>query len=223
MGVNRAGFGIIDDDAARAAASQEVIRRALRYECEYMMGLVDQETVQRAQLLMNELGVDVTDRPVVNPARDAAERSRAEGRGNEGIFCGAALQLQDGTIITGKNSPLMHAAASAVLNAIKHCAEIPERLHLIAPNILESIGSMKKHILNRTSVSLDLEEALIAMSTSTPFNNAAQLAVERLKELRGCEMHTTHIPTPGDEAGLRTLGINLTSDPQFSSQSLFVR
>lgn len=222
MGVNRAGFAVVNDEAARDAACQEVIRRYLRYACEYMMGLVDKETVQRAELIMKELGMSVEDRPVVVPARGAAEEAHRKNKGHDGVFCGAALELPGGAIMTGKNSPLMHAASSVVLNAIKTLAEIPDKLHLISPNIIESIGKLKKDIGDGSGVSLDLEEALIALSASTTANSAAQLAVEQLKRLRGCEMHLTHIPTPGDEAGLRMLGLNLTSDPHFSSDSLFV-
>ncbi len=222
MGVNRAGFGIVDEEGVREAARQEVIRRALRYRCEYAMGLVDRETVERVELIMNELGVQAEDRPVVCPAREAARQAEAAGKGHEGVYCGTALQLADGTIITGKNSPVMHAATSAVLNAIKHMAEIPDRMHLISPNIIEAVGAMKKDIKAGKNVSLDLEEALIAVGASTPFNSAAKMAVEQLRNLRGCEMHSTHIPTPGDEAGLRNLGINLTSDPVFSTESLYV-
>jgi uncharacterized protein (UPF0371 family) len=223
MGVNRAGFAIVDDAAARQAAGHEVIRRYLRYSCEYMMGLVDKETVQRAELIMKELGARVEDRPVVAPARAAADEARQNTtKGHNGIYCGAAIELSDGTVVTGKNSPLMHSAAAAVLNAIKHLAELPDKLHLISPNILQSISDLKMDIHSGQSVSLDLEEALIALSTSTTANSAAYLAAKKLKNLRGCEMHMTHIPTPGDEAGLRTLGLNLTSDPQFSSASLFM-
>jgi len=223
MGVNRAGFGIVDDARAREAARQEIIRRALRYGCEYMMGLVDKETVLRAELLMKELNARPEDRPVVLPAREAAQHARTNGnKGHDGVYCGAAIQLADGRIITGKNSPLMHSAASAVLNALKRLAEIPDRIHLIAPNIIEAIGKMKTGILRGDSVSLDLQETLVAVGASTPFNSAAELALEQIPALRGCEMHTTHIPTPGDEAGLRRLGLNLTADPVFATDSLFI-
>ena len=124
--------------------------------------------------------------------------------------------------MTGSNSPLMHAATSAVLNAIKHLAGIPDQIHLIAPGIVEAVGDLKRDMRDGRGVSLDLEEALVAVAASVPLNSAAKLAIEQLKRLRGCDMHITHIPTPGDEAGLRTLGVNLTSDPQFSSDSLYV-
>jgi uncharacterized protein (UPF0371 family) len=222
MGVNRAGYAITNDEVVRAAATQEVIRRYFRYQCEYIMGFADKDTVQRVELLMKELNVGAEDRPVVKPAKEAAKAAETKKKGNEGVFCGAAIELKDGTIIKGENSPLMHAASSLVLNSIKKMAEIPKKIHLLPPNIIESISRMKSSILNTNHLSLDLEETLIALSISATTNTAAQLALEKLKELEGCEMHITHIPTPGDEAGLRRLGVNLTSAPNFSSKNLFV-
>lgn len=222
MGVNRAGFGIIDDKAAREAAKQEIIRRFFRYTCEYVIGFSDKETIERAKVIMEGIGAKPAERSVVNPARKAAEEARRKKKGNDGIFCGAAIELKDGTIVTGKNSPLMHAASSLILNAIKTLAEIPDKIHLLSPNIMESIGDLKKNISGARTVSLDLDEALIALSISAAGNPTAKLALEKLKELQRCEVHTTHIPTPGDEAGLRRLGVNLTSDPDFSTSSLFV-
>jgi uncharacterized protein (UPF0371 family) len=222
MGVNRAGFGIIDNEAVQAAAKQEVIRRYFRYACEYALGFTDKETVQRAELLLNELSVTPEDRVVVNPARTAAIDAERLEKGSEDIFCGAALEFSDGTIITGKNSPLMHASSALVLNAIKHLAHLPDTIHLLPPNIIASLSHFKKEILRGKMLSLDLEETLIALSISATSNPAAQIAVEKLKELRGCEVHLTHMPTPGDEAGLRKLGVNLTSDPDFSTKRLFI-
>ncbi len=104
------------------------------------MGFADKETVQRAELLMKELGVKPEDRPVVAAARQAAEEARLTGKGNDGIFCGAAIELDGGAIVTGKNSPLMHAASSLVLNAVKRLAEVPDRIHLLSPAIVDSVG-----------------------------------------------------------------------------------
>jgi uncharacterized protein (UPF0371 family) len=222
MGVNRAGFGIVDDEIVSRAARQEVIRRYFRYACEYAMGFVDREAEQRAELLMSELKLKPEDRKVVEPARRAAEEARRKGKGNEDIFCGSAIELHDGSIVTGENSPLMHAASSLILNTIKTLAEIPDKIPLLPDSIIESIGSLKKNVLNKKSVSLDLEETLIALSISANNNPAAHMAMEKLKELRGCEIHMTHIPTPGDEAGLRRLGVNLTSDSNFSTKNLFI-
>ncbi|MBP7864703.1 MAG: DUF1846 domain-containing protein [Acidobacteria bacterium] len=222
MGVNRAGFGIVDDEAVQAAARQEIIRRHFRYACEYMLGLVDHETARRAELLMRDAGLRPEDRPVVGPARQAAEAAEEGGKGHDGIYCGAAMELPDGAVVTGKNSALMHAASSLVLNAAKALAGIPDKIDLISPAILASISTLKTQTARR-HVSLDLNEALIALAISSATNPTAQLAVEKLKALRGCEAHLTHIPTPGDEAGLRDLGINLTTEPQFSSRRLFVR
>ncbi|MBW1703096.1 MAG: DUF1846 domain-containing protein [Deltaproteobacteria bacterium] len=222
MGVNRAGFAITDDDAAREAAKQEVIRRYFRYRCEYVMGFTDKETVQRVELFIKDFGLEPEYRSVVEPARKAAIEARERDKGNEGIFCGAAVELKDGTIVTGNNSPLFHAASSLVLHAIKYLAEIPAKIKLLPPNITGSVRNLKTEILKEKTLSLDLVEALIALSISATTNPAAQLAIEKLGELDGCEVHMTHIPTPGDEAGLRRLGVNLTSDPNFSTNNLFI-
>jgi len=222
MGVNKAGFSIIDDEVVRKAAIQEVIRRYFRYACEYAMGLVDKETVQRIELLMEDLNVKIDDRKVVMPARKAALDTQKKGKGNKGIFCGAAIELKDGTIITGGNSLLMHAASSLILNATKHLANIPKDIDLLPLSIIESLNRFKKDILKGKMASLDLGETLIVLSISAATNPAAQITVEKLKELNGCEVHMTHIPTPGDAAGLRKLGVNLTSDPDFYTSDLFM-
>ncbi|NMC05096.1 MAG: DUF1846 domain-containing protein [Candidatus Lokiarchaeota archaeon] len=223
MGVNRAGFAITDDLACQAAAKQELIRRYFRYSCEYAIGAAAQKTVERAELLMKELNLGPADRLVVGPARRAAEDAKHKGKGDGDVYCGAAIELDDGqgTIVTGKNSPLMHASSAVVLNAIKRLAGIPDKIDLISKNVLESIGHLKKDVFLVKNVSLDLGEALIALGISATTNPTAQFAMEKLKDLKGCEMHMTHMPTPGDEAGLRRLGLNVTSDPNFASKHLF--
>jgi len=222
MGVNRASLGIVNDEIVKKAAMQEVIRRYFRYSCEYAMGFVDKDTVQRTELLVKELNLKPEDRRVVEPARQAAKEAYLKEKGNKGIFCGAAIELPDGSIVMGKNSPLLHAASSLVLNAIKKLAGIPDKIPLLSTNIIESIGNLKREILQSKTVSLDLEEALISLSISAATNPTAQLAISKLKELRDCEVHVTHIPTPGDEAGLKRLGVNLTSEPNFSTKNLFI-
>jgi uncharacterized protein (UPF0371 family) len=221
MGVNRAGFAIVDDAVCREAARQEIIRRCFRYRCEYALGSVERVTVERSELLVEEIGAGMEDRKTVTPAREAADRARERGKGHEGVCCGAALELPDGSIVTGSNSPLMHASSSLVLNAIKVLAGLPDVMHLLAPSVIASITGMKSGVLRRKTVSLNLEETLIALSVSAAGNPAAQMAMEKLADLRNCDVHLTHIPTPGDEAGLRRLGVNITSDPAFPSRDLF--
>ncbi len=222
MSVNRAGFGIIDDNVVREAAKQEVIRRFFRYSCEYVMGVINRDVVEKVELLMERLDVNIEDRCVVKPARKAAQEARKKEKGKGDIFCGAALELKDGIIIKGKNSPLMHASSSLILNSIKKLSDIPDKIHLLSPNIIASISNFKKNISGIKTISLDLEETLIALSISAATNPAAQVAIDKLKELKDCEMHMTHIPSSGDEAGLRKLGINLTTDPNFSTKDLFL-
>jgi uncharacterized protein (UPF0371 family) len=223
MGVNRAGFAIVDDEAVSEASIQEIIRRYFRYRCEYALGLTEQPTVDRVKLLMDELEVSEEDRNIVAPAREAArEAEENPEKGNNGVYCGAALELADGTIVTGKNSALMHASSSCILNAVKKLAGLPDGLLLISPEVLEAVSKLKSDIHNSRRLSLDLEEMMIALSVSTLSNPTVKMAIEKLRDLRGCEMHITHIPTPGDEAGLRKLGINLTCDADFSSKNLFI-
>jgi uncharacterized protein (UPF0371 family) len=223
MGVNRAGFGICNDDAVREASRQEIIRRYFRYACEYMLGFVDKGTVQRAELIMKEMGLKPEDRDVVQHARDAACNAETTDKGHDGFYCGAAIVLHDDTVIDGKNSPLMHAASSLVLNTLKHLARIPDEIHLLSPDVVESIVRLKKDIMGKSSVSMDVEETLIALSISATTNPTAKIAMDKLIELKGCEVHCSHIPSPGDESGLRKLGLNVTSEPQFASNTLFIR
>lgn len=226
MGVNRIKSGIVDDDVVRAAARQEVIRRWFRHACELATGKIEQPVLDRIQAIMDELELKPEDRPVVVPARAAAEAAahapEEGGKGNQGVFVGAALELPDGRIVTGKNSPFLHASAAAVLNAAKSLAKLPDSLHLLPPIVTSSIAGMKREVLGRKSVSLDLDETLIALSVSAAMNPASQAAVDVLKSLAGCELHLTHLPASGDEAGIRKLGLNATSDPQFAGNGLFV-
>jgi uncharacterized protein (UPF0371 family) len=221
MGVNRAGFGIVDDAACRAATRHEIIRGYFSYACDYAMGLVERDSVIRMELIMRNLGLSATDRRVVAPAQEAARHAQACGKGSNGFFCGAAIEVKDGRIVTGKNSPLMHAASSLVPNAVKRLAHVPERIHLLPTNVTRSLSHFKTSVLQGKVTSLDLEETLIALSISALMNLAAEAAIERLKELNGCDVHLTHIPSPGDAAGLRKLGVNPTSEPEFASKYLF--
>ena len=233
MGVNRAGFAILDDEACREAARQEVVRRYLRSASEYMMGMADRASLDKADLLCKELGIGPEYRPVVPAARQAAEDARAAAesrvqgagapaRGEESAFCGAALQLPAGEIVTGKNSRLLHAATAAVLNGVKRLAGVPDSIPLLSPLVIESIERLKGEILRGRNPSLDVDEALIALSIGATLTPMVQACLDQLHKLRGCQMHLSHVPTPGDEAGLRKLGIELTSDPVYASKRLFM-
>jgi uncharacterized protein (UPF0371 family) len=219
MGVNRASSGIIDDPIIAEASHQEIIRRYFRCAVEYAMGMTEKDNLDWARLIMEKVQAKEEDRRVVQPARKAASEAKESGKGSEGMYCGAAIELNDGSIITGKNSPLMHSASSLILNATKHLAGLPDNMHLLPANMIEQVTFLKKEVLTGKMISLDVEETLIMMGISAISNPAAQLAVEKLSELRNCEVHLSHIPTPGDEAGLRKLHVNLTSDPEFPSKS----
>lgn len=222
MGVNRISAGIINDRIIAEASYQEVIRRYFKSATEYAMGLTDKDTLDQSIKIMDKIGAKAEDRKVVLPAREAAFEAEKLGKGYAGIFCGTAIELHDGTIITGKNSPLLHASSSLILNATKYLAGLPDNMCLLPESIIDSVTHLKKDILNYKKVSLDVEETLIALAISALSNPAAKMALESLIGLRGCEVHSTHIPTPGDEAGFRKLKVNLTCDPEFSSKRLFL-
>ncbi|MFO7936368.1 MAG: DUF1846 domain-containing protein [Kiritimatiellia bacterium] len=222
MGVNRAGFAIVDDDVVRRASLREIARRVYSYRCEYAQGLVDKSTVECAEKIVNRLGLDPdTVHTVVKPARQAFEKA-LEKASDEIIVCAAAIELPGGTVVTGKSSQLMHASSCLILNAVKRLADIPQELDLLEPAVIESISDMKQTILKGCKQpTLDLEEMLIALSVSAATSSLARLGVAKLAQLRGCDVHLTHIPTPGDRAGMRQLGIQLTSDPKFAGRNLF--
>ena len=218
MGVNRAGFGITDDHIVRRAAEQEIIRRYFRYSCEYVMGLTDKETVQKVLLLMDDYGLTPESRLVVEPARRNISEVEQENASDRAAA--AALMLEDGTIVTGKSSELMNASAAVVLNAIKILAGIDNDIHLLSPATIESIRRLKKSI-NTFPLRLDLEEVLVALSVNAAVFKPASDGMAKLTELRCSEAHLTHIPSPGDESGLRSLGIYVTCDPLFGSRRLY--
>ena len=222
MGVNRVGFAITDDAVVRRAATQEVIRRYFKELCNHAQGLAEKAVPDRVKLLMDELGVNELDRSVVAPARQAAQDAEKSGKGNDNVFCGAALELHDGTIVIGRNSPLLHAASSCIINAIKHLAGLPDDLRLLSPQVIDSLSRLKHDVFKNKQISLGLTETLTALSVSSPSNPAADLALRKLGELKGCEMHLSHMPGGSDEAGLRRLGVNMTSEPVFANRNLFM-
>ncbi len=222
MGVNRAGFAITDNAVVEEAAKQEMIRRYFRYSLEQAMGVEKKETVDRLKLLMDEAGVDIKDRKVIGPARDAVMKAK-NGEVAPEISCGAAVELDSGVIVTGRNSLLMSAASAAIVNAIKTLADIPDKIHLLSKDIIGKVLQFKRDALKSKSGSLNLEEVLICLSISAITNPTVELALEKLKDLENCEMHLTHIPTPGDEEGLRSLRLNTTIEPNFSTRELFVK
>ena len=149
MGVNRASAGIVDDTVISEASHQEIIRRYFRCAVEFAMGLVDRDTLERAGVIMEKVNASVKDRKVVIPSRQAAKDARTGGKGNEGIYCGAAIELKDGTIITGKNSPLMHSASSLILNATKHLACLPDDMHLLPKkgSVFSQVGEFSSPLI----------------------------------------------------------------------------
>lgn len=221
MGVNRVGFGIYDDEAIKEASRQEIIRRYFKTGVEYKKGLADLETFNRSKLIMEELSLKPTHRKVVEPARAYAEKLKDQCEENSAICPVVAIELQSGDIITGKTSAIMDAAAAAVLNAVKTMANIADEIHLLSPAILDPIVNLKRDNLGYKNPVLNCEEVLMALAISAAFNPMAQVALEKLGELKSCEAHSTVIMSSGDDQAFRSLGIEVTSEPEFASENLF--
>lgn len=213
MGVNRVAFGIIDDAIVQEASKQEIIRRYFHAGCEYKKGYINYETFQRADLIMRNLNLKEEDRKCVPAAREKARQS--------GTLSAVALELPDGTLITGKKSDLMDATSAAILNAIKYLANFDDSLLLLPPVILEPILELKEKTLHNKNIPLDCEEILIALSISAATSTMAAAALSKLQDLNGVQAHCTHILGRRDEQTLKKLGIDITCDQIFPTENLY--
>ncbi|MDD5824126.1 MAG: DUF1846 domain-containing protein [Firmicutes bacterium] len=220
MGVNRAGFAIVDDEACRAAAIQEIIRRYLIAECSFKKGKIDESILERTKLLMEEVGATRYDRVVVKPAEDYAEQKRQEDPERFDNVVVSAIELPDGSIVTGRSSHTMDASAAMVLNAIKKLAGIQDDALIISPTILEALANTKSGVFHDKSA-LNLEEIIMALTLTKMTNPLAELALRELSNLKGCIAHCTAILSEKDEQSLKALGIDITSNPEFSSSNLY--
>ena len=201
MGVNMVGFGIVDDEAVKEAACQEIIRRYIIAQCDYKKGKIESSVMDRA-------------------AREYAEQKKECNERYANVVA-VALELHDGTVITGRSSRRMVAAAAAVLNAIKHLCGMADSLHLISPNILKSIQDLKTEVLMADKTSLNCEEILTALTISAATNPSAEAVLNKLPQLRGCKAHCTAILSDKDETTLKALGIDVTSDPEYITNNLY--
>ena len=223
MGVNQVRFCIIDDEICREAANQEIIRRYFHAASSFKRGLVSEEVSQRAKLLMDEMQLVEEDRAVVGPAR--AYAAVLSKRDSEKYQDGrkphvTAIELLSGNIVTGKGSEQMTTISACLLNAIKEMAGIADYIHLLSPVILKPVRYLKEDNLGQKQHSLSALEILITLSISAATNPMAAEAFSCLNDLRGCQAHCTVIPTRADEDICNQLGIELTYDPVFASNTL---
>ena len=229
MGVNMIGYCIEDNEIVEEAAQQEIIRRLYKARCSCKQGTGDEEEVKRIEFLMSSLSLSAHDRRVVDRANDKADALRAEAAREENQrdrgynLSAVALELPDGTILTGKSSPLMNDTAAVVLNSIKYLAGISDEILLISPNVLEPIIRLKKEILGSRYPVLKLEEVLQALSFSATMNPTAELAIRQLKKLKGCDAHCSNIITQDDASCFVKLGINYTCEPEYPTTDRYFR
>ena len=208
MGVNMLGNCIIDNDAAREASCQEIVRRYYTALCEQKQGKGGEESVRKLDLLMRKVGVQPDIRRVVQPALDRAADTGMPA---------AAMELPDGTIVTGRTSDLLGACSALLMNALKKLAGLPDEIHLIAPVVLDPIQHLKVDHLGNRNPRLHTDETLIALSICAATNPLAELAMQQLSKLRGCDVHSTVILSSVDESTFKRLGVNLTCEPKYNA------
>lgn len=212
MGVNMVGNCIFDDEVVCAAAEQEIIRRYYSALCSRRQGNADKELVLKLELLMKQAGLTSANRPVIAKALAKAEETSDPA---------AAIEMPDGTIITGKTSELLGASSAAILNALKYLAGLDDEIHLISPTVIEPIQKLKVGHLGNINPRLHIDEVLLALSICAATDTLAQAALDQLHNLKGCEAHTTVILASTDEKMFKKLGMNLTCEPAYQSKKLY--
>ena len=212
MGVNMAGFCIFDDEACREASNQEIIRRYYQAINHLAKEEGNSEEVYKLNLLMKQAKIKPEDRKVVTPCLERAQALNAPA---------AAIELEDGTIVTGKTSSLLGASAAVLLNAIKVLGEIPHDTHLIAPSAIEPIQTLKTTYLGSKNPRLHTDEVLIALSMSAATDPVAKKALGQLPKLQGCQVHTSVMLSNVDIKTFKKLGMNLTSEPVYEHKKLY--
>ena len=214
MGVNMVGNCITDDAVCQEAAKQEIIRRLYNARCQDRQGHGNENELNKLKILMRRMNLSDDDRPVI-----AAARKRAEDTGSPA----AAIQLEDGRIITGKTSSLLGPAAAMLLNAVKELAGIRDEIMLLPPAVIEPVQELKCKYLGNHNPRLHTDEVLIALSVSAATNPVAALALQQLPKLKSLEAHTTVILSGVDINVFRRLGINVTNDPVYQTHKLYHR
>ena len=212
MGVNMAGHCIVDDTVTIKASKQEIIRRYYTALCEQRENMTSSTAVTKLDLLMKQIGISSADRPVIAAANEKAEQTNAPA---------AALQLPDGSIVTGKTSSLLGASAALLLNALKKLAGIDKSEDLISPSIIEPVQHLKVDHLGNNNPRLHTDEILIALAISAVTSKNAALALEQLNRLEGCEAHSSVILAQVDSRTFKKLGVNVTCEPKYQVKKLY--
>ena len=212
MGVNMVGNCIIDDDVVKKAANQEIIRRYYTALCQQRQGNIGEEQAIKIKLLMKQAGITPEDRPVVKAALVKAELTKEPA---------AAIELPDGTVVTGKTSSLLGASSAMLLNALKVLGNIDDKVELISPNIIEPIQDLKVNHLGNHNPRLHTDEILIALSICAATDPLAETAMQQIEKLKGCEVHSSVILAQVDTNTFRKLGVNLTCEPVYQSKKLY--
>ena len=212
MGVNMAGFAIVDDQVCQAASRMEILRRYYAGMADRTRGRCDDEVVRKLEIVMQQAGVTPEICPAVAACLQKAEETGAPA---------GAMVLPDGSVVTGKTSSLLGASAALLLNALKAMAGIDHKLKLIPASVIEPISRLKTGNLGHRNPRLHSDEVLIALAISGLTNPLAAMVQEQLSSLRGCDAHFSVIISEEDEKLYKRLGINVTCQPRYEVKKLY--
>lgn len=212
MGVNMAGYCIFDDEAVSKASTMETIRRYFKCLCDNKQGLIPDETVHKFDILLRNASIDPMSRKVIPAVRELASKTDVAVIG---------IELEDGTIVTGKESPLLTASSAMILNSLKVLSGIDDGVFLISPDVLNPVKSLKVHYLGKEDAALHANEMLVALAISAKTDSSAEKALSKLPMLSGCEVHSSFILSPTDAELLKNLNMNVTCEPKYQKDNLY--
>ena len=212
MGVNMAGYCIVDDDVCREASKQEIIRRWYEAAVQERQGLANGGETHKIELIMNSLDLSSNDRPVVSAALEKEQLTGGPAM---------AMELPNGAMITGKTSDLLGAASACLINALKNLAGVDKSVILMDPGIIQPIQKMKVEHLGNHNPRLHLDELLIALSICALTSEDAEKTIKALDQLKGSQAHSTVILSSDDINVLKKLGVDITFEPRYQVKKLY--
>lgn len=208
MGVNMAGYCIVDDQIVQKASKQEIIRRYYSALLDFRKGMVGKETVSKIEILMQKMQITINDRAVVKPALEKEAQTGAPS---------CALELPDGRIVTGKTSKLLGSSSAALLNALKVLGDIDDKIDIISSKVIEPIQKLKVNHMGSINPRLHTDEILLSLAVSAVSDPFAKTALDQLSNLKGSQFHSSVVLSPVDEMTLKKLGIHVTCEPKRQS------
>ena len=214
MGVNMVGFAISDDKKVAKACYNEIIRRYYQTRKSVYLGKLDEDSIEKMQILLNKASINISDRKVIEAAVNVGNKEKEPA---------VAIELPNGKIVTGHRSELFGATAACLLNALKVLGKVDKDMYLLMPMVIEPLKELKVNYLHRSNARLRAEEVLLALSIQSKTNPLADRALKQLPKLVGCEAHSSTLLSDVDLQTLNRLGIRITEEPISYKKKLFTK